>query len=162
MNDYLDDLDRLILHYLQENARITNAELAQRVDLSSPGLQKRLRRLEEEGIIEGYATLVNREKAGFDLLCFIQVNLRRHNVNAVRDFQTAVQTIPEVLACYHLTGDKDYLLKIVVRNRQHLERFLLDTLTPIPGVDRIQTNLVLSDVKQTTALPIQPEFGNSF
>jgi DNA-binding Lrp family transcriptional regulator len=123
--------------------------------LSPPALQKRLRKLEEKGIIEHIVALVNRERVGFDLLCFVQVNLRHHEVQAVEDFKVAVQDMTEVLECYHLTGEMDYLLKVVVRNRKHLERFLIDTLTPAPGVDKIRTSLALSDVKVTTKLPIE-------
>lgn len=154
MNKNLDHIDRQILYHLQQNARITNLELAQLVELSPPGLQKRLRRLEEAGTIERHVTLVNREHLGFDLLCFVQVHLRQHDLTNVQAFKAAVQDIPEILACYHLTGETDYLLKVIVRNRKHLERFLIDVLTPLPGVDRLHTAVVLSDVKETTAYPI--------
>lgn len=152
----LDQIDRTILHHLQQNARMTNLELARLVALSGPGLQKRLKRLEEDGVIERYVTLINRERIGFDLLCFVQVSLQRHRVTIVNEFQQAIQAIPEVMECYHITGATDYLLKVVVRSRQHLEHFLVEVLTPIPGVDHIQTHLVLSDVKASTALPLRP------
>jgi len=150
----LDEVDRLLLTHLQADARMTNTELARRVDLSPPGLQKRLRKLEETGVIEQYVTLVNREAIGFDMLCFVQVTLQRHEPEAVRGFRKAVQTMPEVLECHHLTGEYDYLLKVVVRNRRHLEQFLLETLTPVPGMDKIRTSLVLSEIKTTTAVPV--------
>lgn len=150
----LDERDRELLRHLQEDARITNAELARRVDLSPPGLQKRLRKLEEAGVIESYATLLNREAVGYDMLCFVQVTLQRHEPEAVRRFRELVQEMPEVLECYHLTGEYDYLLKVVVRNRKHLEVFLMETLTPIPGMDKIRTSLVLSNIKVTTAVSI--------
>lgn len=150
----LDERDRELLRHLQEDARITNAELARRVDLSPPGLQKRLRKLEEAGVIESYATLLNREAVGYDMLCFVQVTLQRHEPEAVRRFRKLVQEMPEVLECYHLTGEYDYLLKVVLRNRKHLEVFLMETLTPIPGMDKIRTSLVLSNIKVTTAVSI--------
>lgn len=151
----MDAIDKAIINHLQDDASITNLELSQRIELSPPALQKRLRKLEEKGIIEHIVALVNRERVGFDLLCFVQVNLRHHEVQAVEDFKVAVQDMTEVLECYHLTGEMDYLLKVVVRNRKHLERFLIDTLTPAPGVDKIRTSLALSDVKVTTKLPIE-------
>lgn len=154
MSNKLDDIDRQLLHYLQCDARITNAELARRVELSPPGLQKRLRRLERMGVIEGYVTLVNREALGFDMLCFVQVTLQRHEPEAVGRFKSQVQVMPEVLECHHITGEYDYLLKVVVRNRKHLEQFILETLTPIQGMDKIRTSLVLSELKTTTAVPI--------
>ncbi len=150
----LDDVDRALLASLQADARITNTELARRVELSPPGLQKRLKKLEESGVIAQYVTLVNREALGFDMLCFVQVTLQRHEPTAVSHFREAVQRMPEVLECYHLTGEYDYLLKVIVRNRRHLEQFLLETLTPVPGMDKIRTSLVLSEIKTTTAVPL--------
>ena len=150
----LDEIDRTVLQYLQEDARITNAELARRVDLSPPGLQKRVRKLEESGVIEQYTTLVNREAVGYDMLCFIQVTLQRHDPESIRIFREQVHQMPEVLECYHLTGEYDYMLKIVVRNRAHLSSFLVDTLTPLPGMDKLRTSLVLSEIKRTTAVPL--------
>lgn len=157
MNKRLDDIDCRLLQHLQCEARLTNAELARRVELSPPGLQKRLRRLEEMGVIEGYVALVNREAVGFDMLCFVQVTLQRHEPEAVGRFKSQVQTMAEVLECHHITGEYDYLLKVVVRNRKHLEQFILETLTPIQGMDKIRTSLVLSELKSTTAVPIGRE-----
>jgi DNA-binding Lrp family transcriptional regulator len=157
MNKPLDELDRAILSHLQENARITNSELAQRVQLSPPGLQKRLRKLEDAGIINRYVTLVDREKVGIDLLCFIQVDLQYQDGDIAKAFVQAIQAMPEVLECYHVTGDSNYLLKVVVGNRRRLEHFLIDTLSPAPGVSKIHTAMVLNDVKMTTALPLDCE-----
>ncbi len=150
----LDDVDRVLLASLQADARITNTELARRVELSPPGLQKRLKKLEDAGVIAQYVTLVNREALGFDMLCYVQVTLQRHEPTAVSNFREAVQRMPEVLECYHLTGEYDYLLKVILRNRRHLEQFLLETLTPVPGMDKIRTSLVLSEIKTTTAVPL--------
>jgi DNA-binding Lrp family transcriptional regulator len=154
MNHKLDDMDRAVLELLQQDARITQTDLARQVDISPTGLQKRIRKLEEDGIIERYATILNKEKLGYDMLCFVQVTLQRHNTEAVENFRQAIQTMPEVLECHHLTGEYDYLLKIVVYNRKHLERFLLETLTPQPGMDKIRTSLVLSEIKATTVVPL--------
>lgn len=150
----LDDIDRQLLTHLQEDARLTHSELARRVNLSPPGLQKRIRKLEESGIISRYVTLLDPEAVGYDMLCFVQVTLQRHEPQAVRAFREAVQHMPEVLACHHITGEYDYLLKVVLRNRKHLEQFLLEQLTPLPGMDRIRTSLVLSEIKETTAVPL--------
>ncbi len=154
MSVELDGKDRILLKCLQDDARITNAELARRVDLSPPGLQKRLRRLEASGVIEKYATIVNREELGFDMLCIVQITLQRHEPQAIDRFREQVQHMPEVLECYHITGEYDYLMKVVVRNRKHLEHFLMETLTPVQSMDKIRTSLVLSDIKVTTAVPI--------
>lgn len=150
----LDEIDRQILHLLQNNSRIPSAQLARRVNLSAPGLQKRLKKLEESGIIEGYVTLVNREAIGLDLLCFAQITLAHHQPEYVGQFCDRVKELPEVLECHHLTGEFDYLLKVVVSNRQHLERFLFDKITRIPGVDKIRTSIVLNEIKASTSLPL--------
>ena len=149
-----DDLDRTLLRALQEDARRSNVELARLVDLSATGLQKRLRRLEEAGVIVGYAARLDREALGYDMLCFVQVTLQRHEPDAVDNFRREVQAMPEVLECHHLTGEFDYLLKVVLHNRKHLERFILNTLTPVRGMDKIRTSLVLSEIKSTAAMPI--------
>jgi DNA-binding Lrp family transcriptional regulator len=154
MSKTLDNKDRQLLGHLQSMARMTNAELARRVDLSPPGVQKRLRKLEKNGIVEGYVTLVDREALGFDMLCFVQVTLQRHESEAVHRFREIVQTLPEVMECHHITGEYDYLLKVIVRNRKHLEQFLVETLTPIPGMDKLRTSLVLSEIKNTTEVPL--------
>ena len=150
----LDDIDRQLLTYLQNNARMTHAELARRVSLSPPGVQKRIRKLEDAGIIDCYVTLLDREAIGYDMLCFINVTLQRHVPQAVRNFREAVQHMPEVLACHHITGEYDYLLKVVVRNRKHLEQFILEALMPVPGMDKIRTSLVLNEIKETTAVSV--------
>jgi Lrp/AsnC family leucine-responsive transcriptional regulator len=114
----------------------------------------RVKRLEEQGLIRGYVALLDRERLGFDMLCFIQISLQLHQVEQVMHFRTAIQQLPEVLECHHVTGEYDYLLKIVVRNRQELERLVMEKLTPIPGVARIHTSLVFSEIKASTALPL--------
>ena len=160
MKRSLDSKDLAVLGFLQEDARITSTELAKRVDLSTPGLQKRVRKLEETGVIESYRAMLNREALGFDMLCFVQVTLQRHEPEAVQGFREQVQEMPEILECYHLTGEYDYLLKIIVRNRKHLEQFLVDTLTPVKGMDKIRTSLVLSEIKATSAVPLDQRDAN--
>ncbi len=150
----LDDLDRQLLRLLQGNSRMSSAELARRVNLSAPGLQKRLRKLEQKGVIDGYVTLVNREALGLDLLCFAQVTLAHHQPECMSNFCDRVQELPEVLECHHLAGEFDYLLKCVVTNHQHLEKLLREKIIPIPGVDRIRTSIVLNEVKASTSLPL--------
>ena len=150
----LDELDRQILTELQRDARMANAELARRLNLSPPAVHARIRRLEEQGYVRGYTALLDRERLGFDMLCFIQISLQLHQVEQVMHFRTAIQQLPEVLECHHVTGEYDYLLKIVVRNRQELERLVMEKLTPIPGVARIHTSLVFSEIKASTELPL--------
>lgn len=150
----LDAIDYAILRELQHDGCMTNAELARRLNLSPPAVHARVKRLEEQGFILGYVARFDRERLGFDMLCFIQISLQLHQVEQVMHFRTAIQQLPEVLECHHVTGEYDYLLKIVVRNRQELERLVMEKLTPIPGVARIHTSLVFSEIKASTELPL--------
>ncbi|HID52303.1 MAG TPA: Lrp/AsnC family transcriptional regulator [Anaerolineae bacterium] len=150
----LDEIDRIILDGVQENGRISNADLARKVNLSPAATHTRLRRLEREGFIREYTARLDREKIGYDLLCFIQVSLMVHQFDQVQRFRETVLAMPEVLACYHITGEFDYLLKVVLRNRADLEQFVVNQLTPLPGVARLHTSLVLSEVKTAEKLPV--------
>ncbi len=151
----LDDMDVQVLRELQADGRISNVELARRVNLSPPATHARIKRLQQQGYIKAAVAILDREKLGFDLLCFIQISLQMHQLEQVERFRQAVRQMPEVLECYHLTGEYDYLLKVVIRNRQDLERFVVGNLTPLPGVARIHTSVVFSEVKSATALPIE-------
>ena len=157
MTPDIDAIDRAILGHLQADGRMTNADLARAVGLSPAATHARVRRLERDGLIRAYVALVDRERAGFDLLCFVSVSLQLHRPTLVASFPKRVAEMPEVLECHHVTGEADYLLKVAVRGRHELERFIVDRLTPIPGVARIQTSLVLRELKATTALPLAPD-----
>jgi len=150
----LDELDRRLLRYLQHDARVAAAELARRLHLSGPGLQKRLKKLERTGVIRRYVALVNREAIGLDLLCFVHIMLAHHRPNAIRKFPDRVQSMPEVLECHSLTGEFDYLMKIVVADHDRLERFLFEKLMKVDGVDRIRTSIVVKETKASTSLPL--------
>ncbi len=150
----LDGVDKQILAVLQENGRISNADLARQINLSPPATHARLKRLEQQGYIRGYVALLDRDKMGYDMLCFVRISLQIHQLEQVARFRAAVNEMSEILECHHITGDFDYLLKIAVRNRQDLEQFIMHRLTPIPGIARIYTSLVLTEVKGTTALPV--------
>jgi Lrp/AsnC family leucine-responsive transcriptional regulator len=150
----LDILDRQILHELQEDARIANAELARRVNLSPPAVFARIKRLEAEGYIRRYVATLDRELLGYDMLCFVNITLQLHTKEQVQRFRDAIQLIPQVLECHHVTGEFDYLLKVVARNRKDLEYLVMERLTPLPSVARIHTSLVFTEVKATTALPL--------
>jgi Lrp/AsnC family leucine-responsive transcriptional regulator len=152
----LDETDRTILEILQENGRTSNVELARRVNLSPPATHARVRRLEESGLIEGYSARLNREKAGWDMVCFISVSLRLHQWEEVRHFRTDITAIPEVLECHHVTGEFDYLLKVIFPNRKELERFVVQKLTPMAGIARIHTSLVIAEVKSSHGIPLPP------
>ena len=155
-NSELDALDRAILGTLQTDSSISNVELARRVRLSPPAVHARVKRLEQLGYIRQYVAVLDREKVGYDMLCFIQVSLQVHQTGQVENFRTVVSQMPEVLECHHVTGPFDYLLKVAICNRLDLQRFLMEELTPIPSIANIQTSLVLTEIKNTTVLPLKP------
>lgn len=150
----LNETDLAILRHIQEDGRISNVELASRIDLSPPATHARLKRLQAHGLIRKYVALLDQERLGFDMTCFVSVSLRMHGPAELMGFRDSVDELQEVLDCYHVTGEFDYLLKVVVRNRKELQRFVELKLTPIPGVARIYTSLVLEEIKSSTALPI--------
>ncbi len=150
----LDETDKAILAMLQADGRISNAEIARQVELSAPATHARVRRLEQAGVIRQHVTLLDREMIGYDMVCFINVSLQLHQFDAIERFKQLVLDMPEVLECHHMTGEFDYLLKAVFRNRDELQQFVVDRLTPIPGMARINTSLVLTEIKATTQLPI--------
>jgi DNA-binding Lrp family transcriptional regulator len=153
--DTLDELDLDILKILQEDGRISNADLARQVNLSPPAVHARVRRLEKQGFIRQYTALLAPEKVGYDMLCIVHMSLTRHEQTQVEAVRVAIEAMPEVLECYHLTGEFDYLMKVVIRNREDLARFVLQRLTSLPGIGRIQTGIVLSAVKSTTVIPLR-------
>lgn len=152
--DMLDKLDFAILRELQGDGRISNVELARRINLSPPATHARVRRLEEDGFVRGYVALLDQELLGYEMTCFISVSLQLHQQGELAEFHAAIQEIPEILECYHVTGEFDYLLKVVVRSRQDLQQLIVKRLTPLPGVARIYTSLALSAIKETTELTL--------
>ncbi len=153
-SEELDELDIAILRELQVEGRISNAELARRISLSQPAVHNRVKRLEERGYIRQYVALLDKEKMGYDMVCFINIRMQLHQQDRIDDFKSRIRQLPQILECHHLTGEYDYLLKVVIRNRKDLERFVVENLTPMPGVEQIQTSVVFSEVKATTALPL--------
>ena len=151
----LDEVDVAIVRLLQADGRTSNAEIARRVGLSAPATHARVKRLEDSGVIRGYTAVLDRETAGFDMVCFINVSLQLHQFEAVERFKELVQEMPEVLECHHITGEFDYLLKAVFRNRGELQQFVVNRLTPIPGMARINTSVVLIEINANAPLPIE-------
>jgi Lrp/AsnC family transcriptional regulator, leucine-responsive regulatory protein len=150
----LDETDWRILGALQENARIANSELAEKVFLSPSPCLRRVRELEQSGVIRRYATLLDALAVGLTVSVFIQVSLEKQVQNALDAFERAVLAREEVMECYLMTGDADYLLRVVVRDVQSLERFIIDFLARIPGVASIKSSFALKQVKYKTALPL--------
>lgn len=151
----LDRIDKKILQLMQGNARITNLELADKVGLSPTPCLRRVKRLEESGVIDGHVTLLNPEKLGLKLTAFIGISMDRHTPDRFESFERAISQMPEVLECSIVTGqDADFLLKVIVRDMQHYEEFLLGYLTKLEGVTGVHTSFVLRKLVNKTAMPV--------
>ncbi|MDA0305114.1 MAG: Lrp/AsnC family transcriptional regulator [Proteobacteria bacterium] len=153
-NSSLDAIDRKILETLQNDARIRNVELAERVGLSPSPCLRRVGMLEKKGIIKGYATLVDAKAAGLPVSVFVSVTLEKQVKKALGTFEKRINACPEVMECYLMTGDADYLLRVVTSDLDAYERFLIDQLTRIPGVASIKSSFALKQVAYKTALPL--------
>jgi DNA-binding Lrp family transcriptional regulator len=150
----LDRIDIGILNSLQDNARITNAELARSVNLSPTPCFNRVKAMEDQGLIRRQVTLLAPELLGLHVNVFIHVSLEKQVEDALSRFEAAIGERPEVMECYLMTGDADYLLRVLVPNIQALERFILDHLTKVPGVSNIRSSFALKQVRYKTALPL--------
>ena len=150
----LDEIDRKILAAMQANARLRNVELAEEIGLSTSPCLRRVRRLEDAGIISGYATLVDQKAVGLPVSVFIQVTLEKQIEPALDAFENAIQSWPEVMECYLMTGDADYHLRVVTADLAGYERFLMDKLTRLDGVASIKSSFSLKQVAYRTALPV--------
>jgi Lrp/AsnC family transcriptional regulator, leucine-responsive regulatory protein len=154
----LDAIDRRILRAIQDDGRLTYEQLASQVNLSASAVLRRVKRLEETGVIAGYVALVKPEQVGLGLTAYINVRLEKHTEihkrNPMDLFRAAVQTWPEVVECVALTGEMDYLLRAVFEDMAHYSRFIMDTLLKHPSVQDCKTSFVLDRVKATTAVPL--------
>ncbi len=150
----LDEVDVRILDQLQRDARLTNVELAARVSLSPSPCLARVRRLERSGLISRYVTLLDPHRVGLPVSVFIQVRLERQVERSLEVFEAAMREHPEVMECYLMTGDADYLIRVVVPDVAALQRFIVDHLARIPGVANIRSSFALKQVKYQTALPL--------
>lgn len=150
-----DSFDRAILRKLQRDGRISNQDLAEGVNLSPSPCLRRVRRLEEEGVIEGYTARLNTRMLGLKLMAFIQISMDRHTPERFERFEAAVANFPEVLECHLITGQSaDYLLKVVVEDMDGYQQFLLNKITRIEGVSGVQSSFVLKSPQNSAALPV--------
>jgi Lrp/AsnC family leucine-responsive transcriptional regulator len=151
----MDSTDRAILSSLQEEARLSNVQLAERVHLSESACLRRVRALEKSGVIAGYAALVDPIKVGLPSIVVVHLTLQRQDQTDLEAFENAVRLIPEVMECYLMTGEFDYLLRIVVSDTSDFERVHRQHLAQLPGVARIQSSFALRTIRKTTALPMR-------
>ncbi len=151
----LDRTDKRILQELQANGRISNLELAERVGLSPSPCLRRVKQLEEEGIIEGYATVLSASKLGLKMMAVIQISMDKHTPERFEHFEAQIKAYPEILECLLITGQSaDYQLKVLVQDMEVYQDFLLNKITRIPGVSDVHSSFVLRRVISTTKLPL--------
>ena len=156
MSIALDRIDKHILKLMQTNARISNLELADQVGLSPTPCSRRVKRLEESGLIAGHVTLLNPDALGLDLTAIIGISMDRHTPDRFENFEQAITRMPEVIECSIVTGQTaDFLLKVVVRDMHHYEKFLLGHLTRISGVTGVHSSFVLRHLVKKTELPVE-------
>lgn len=154
MLDKLDNYDRNILKILQTDASLNTSEIANRVGLTQPPCWRRIKRLEELGIVEARVGLLNQKKLGLNVTVFARVKLAAHNRHLLPEFEEEINTFPEVLECYTMMGEYDFLLKIVTRDIESYEYFFRTHLSQMTAFHDVNSNVVLSKVKYTTALPL--------
>ena len=157
MQDYgnLDRIDRRILHELQQNGRLTNSALAERVALSESTCLRRVRRLEETGMLCGYVALVDQSKVGYPDNVFVTITLESQQQTDLAAFEQEVKKLPEVMECHMMSGEADYLLRVIVRDARDYERIHSRFLTRLPGVDRVHSSFALRTVLKRTELPVR-------
>jgi len=155
--DGVDALDRQILIELQRDGSVTNARLAQALGLSQSAMSERVRRLEQDGHIAGYRALVNPASLGLGLQAFVAAELNHHSTASFVSFEHGIVKVQAVRACYHVAGRFDYLLHVAVRDLEHLGHLIKYDIAAIPGVDKVETMLVYSEVKSDEGWPVQPE-----
>jgi len=150
-----DQLDLSILDELQQNGRLSVADLARKIHLSQPAVHNRIKRLEREGIIRQYVALIDREAAGYDLMGFIRISIQPRSRENFCEAQHVLSTAPQVLECYRTTGSFDLMLKVLVQDHKALDQFIEQVVMALPGVERIETDTVLNEIKSTTTLELR-------
>ena len=150
----LDNIDRRLLAELQAEGRVTNVDLARRVGLTAPPCLRRVRALEEEGVIRGYHAELDASKLGFAITVFAMVSLRSQAEQDLKAFEEHIRTLPEVRECHMLNGEIDFILKIVSRDLQSFQEFLTSKLTPAPNVASVKTSLTIRTAKQLPGVPL--------
>ena len=153
--DTIDKTDRTILNLLQGNARLTIQEIGQQINLSKTPVHERIKRLERDGIIDRYVTIIDKKRVGNGLMVYCQVTLDKQTRDTFADFDAAVRDLPEVLECNRVSGTFDYLLKIVSRDMETYNRFYQDRLSVIAGTLHISSFFVMAEIKNSTVVPVE-------
>ena len=150
----MDRIDRRLLAHLQLNGRASNLELAEAVGLSPAQCHRRHRRLEEQGYIAGYAARLDAVRLNLGVVAFIDVAMEKGHIRDLKKFTDVIVDLPEILECYSVTGDFDYVIKVVARDLKSLSAFLMEMLMRLPGVNSVRSSICLDELKCTTALPL--------
>jgi len=151
----IDSIDKQILRILQQDAQITNVELAKKIGISPPAMLERVKRLEKNGIIKRYVAIVDPSKVSKGIFALVSVSLSAHQLSSIDQFTRQIKKLDEVLECYHVAGEEDFILKIAVSSIEEYEKFILSKLTKINGVSKVNTKFVLSTVKYNTKIKIE-------
>jgi len=155
-NIALDAFDLKILNLLQEDGRLSNVDLANRIGLSPSPCLRRVKRLEAEGVIEGYSAKINRTKIGLGVTVFVAVGLDRHREEEAERFRRVVMKLPQVVSCHAISGEADFLLEIVIADLNDYSEFVLKRLRRIPGIKDLHSSFALETVKPSSPVPLQP------
>ena len=154
MSDSLDAIDRKILEAVQQEGRISNVDLAARIHLSAPQCFRRVRSLEERGVIRGYRADVAPEAVGYGVTAYVSVSVGGGDFGRVREIEAEIRAFPQILECYSVSGEDDYLLKVVAQDLKSLSNFLTDRLMQVPGIDDVRSMICLEEIKRAATLPV--------
>lgn len=149
----MDAIDRNIIRHLQQDARLTNQDLAEKVNLSPSPCLRRVRNLEQQGVLAGYTATVDQEKYGLPINVFVNIRLEKQSDETIKAFENGIQNLDEVLECYLMTGSRDYMLRVVSASLKTYETFVREKLTTIPGIAGIESSFAFGQVKRTAAFP---------
>lgn len=150
----IDRYDSVLLEALQRNGRASNVELSELANLSAPQCYRRVKRLESDGIIRGYTAQINPAAVGLGVVAFVSINIDRDQFKQVRELEKAIRQFPEILECYTISGDFDYLVKVVANDLKSLSNFLTDRLMQVPGVSGVRSMVCLEEIKPASPLPV--------
>jgi len=149
----MDRIDRKLIGELQRDGRLTNQELSERVSLSPSPCLRRLRQLEQNGVIEGYTAIVNQEACGLDITAFVSIRLEKQNDKTIQAFERGIRDLDEIVACYLMSGSSDYLLQVLSPSLKDYEAFIRDKLSRTPGIGTLETHFAFGQVKHSTVFP---------
>ncbi|MEM7084528.1 MAG: Lrp/AsnC family transcriptional regulator [Bacteroidota bacterium] len=150
----LDTIDKQLLAYLQQDSKKTNKELSLKLNLSVTAVFERIKKLERNGIVRRYVALIDPEKVNLGVIVFCHVKLAKHAKDAITYFETEVKKLSEVLECFHVSGDYDYLLKVIVEDMEHFRQFMVDKLTTLKYIGSTQSSFSIGEVKNTTEITL--------